>query len=147
MPIRRAADTRQIQFHIDPGLSLTDDELNAGVRRFAPAPDARSHDANPVYADLTGQLSAPLLTIHTTGDAWVPIRAEQEYRRKVNAAGQDRLLVQRTMRHPGHCDFDAAERQQAFTDLVTWMEQGIQPDGEDVLTSDPSTLGVRWTGQ
>jgi alpha-beta hydrolase superfamily lysophospholipase len=147
MPIRRAVDTRQIRFHIDTGLSLTDDELNAGVRRYAPAPDARSHDANPVYADLTGQLSAPLLTIHTTGDAWVPIRSEQEYRREVDAAGKGGLLVQRTVRHPGHCDFDGGERQQAFTDLVAWIEQGIQPDGEDVLTSDASTLGLRWTKQ
>ncbi|MDQ3809606.1 MAG: lysophospholipase [Chloroflexota bacterium] len=145
MPIRRAVDTRPIRFHIDAGLGLSDEDLNASVRRFAPAPEARSRELNPVFADLTGRLSAPLLTIHTTGDAWVPMRLEQEYRRKTIAAGTEHLLVQRATQHPGHCDFSAGERQQAFTDLVGWIERGIRPAGEDVLAADVSTLGLRWT--
>ena len=145
MPVRRAVDTRNIRYHIDPGLGLTDEELNAGVRRFAPAPGARSRDTDPVFADLTGQLTAPLLTIHTTGDPWVPMRLEQEYRRKTLAAGTQQLLVQRATRHAGHCDFSTDERRQAFTDLVAWIERGVRPDGDDVLAPDVSTLGVRWT--
>jgi pimeloyl-ACP methyl ester carboxylesterase len=144
-PVRRAIDTRHIVFHIDPGLGLTDDELNAGVRRFTHTADARSRDVDPVFADLTGQLSAPLLTIHDTGDAWVPMRLEQEYRRKVLSAGKDSLLVQRAVRHAAHCDFSTAERRQAFADLVTWLERGVRPDGDDVLAPDVSKLGVLWT--
>lgn len=145
MPIRRAVDTRQVRFHIDPGLGISDDQLNTGVRRFAPAPEARSRASNPAFADLTGQLSAPLLTIHTTGDAWVPMRLEQEYRRKTIAAGAEAMLVQRATRHAGHCDFSTGERQQAFTDLVTWLEKGVRPAGDDMLASDVSSLGIRWT--
>jgi pimeloyl-ACP methyl ester carboxylesterase len=145
MPIRRSVDTRQVQFHIDPGLGLTDEELNTHVRRFAPAPGARSRDADPVFADLTGKLSAPLLTIHTTGDAWVPMRLEQEYRRKVIAAGAEHLLVQRAVRHAGHCDFSTGEQRQAFTDLVGWIERGLRPEGDDILAADVSTIGLRWT--
>jgi hypothetical protein len=28
---------------------------------------------------------------------------------------------------------------------VAWLETGTRPDGDDVLASDPSQLGVRWT--
>jgi hypothetical protein len=145
MPIRRAIDTRHVQFHIDPGLGITDDELNANVRRFTPAAGARSRDVNPVFADLSGQLSAPLLTIHTTGDAWVPMRLEQNYRRKVIDAGAEHLLVQRATRHAGHCDFSTGERRQAFNDLVTWIEHDVRPEGDDLLAPNAATVGLHWT--
>jgi len=35
-------------------------------------------------------------------------------------------------------------RQPAFDDLVSWIENGIGPAGDDVL-GDLSRLGVRWT--
>ena len=44
-----------------------------------------------------------------------------------------------------HCDFTAEERTQAFDDLVAWLERGIKPDGEDVLTADLPQVGLRWT--
>jgi len=53
--------------------------------------------------------------------------------------------VQRAVRWPSHCGFDGEIREQAFDDLVAWMEKGIKPDGDDVLAPDVSTLGLRWT--
>ncbi|MCA1645401.1 MAG: hypothetical protein LC797_08015 [Chloroflexi bacterium] len=144
-PARRALDTRNVTLEIDPGLGVSAAELNAGVRRFSPAPGARSPDQDPVFADLTGQISAPVLSIHDTGDAFVPFKFEQDYRHKTIAAGTDNLLVQRAIRRAGHCNFTAAERNQAFDDLVNWLEYGVQPRGEDVLTPDVAHLGVEWT--
>src|SRR5262245_12412480 len=141
----RAASTGHIRYRIDPGLGLTADELNARVRRLQPAKDARSPSANPVYAERTGRLKVPLITLHETGDAWVPLSLEQSYRRRTIAAGTDHLLVQRVMRAPSHCGFDGEMREQAFDDLVAWIERGVRPVGEDVLAPDLSRIGLTWT--
>ena len=142
-PGLRAASTVNVKYRIDPGLGLTEDELNAKVRRIQPFKDARS--ANPVYAEPTGRITVPLLTLHETGDAWVPLSLEQSYKRRTIAAGTDHLLVQRVVRGPGHCSVDGDTRRQAFDDLVRWIEHGVRPDGEDVLAADLSRIGLKWT--
>ena len=145
MPGARAASTVHVRYRIDPGLGLTEDELNARVRRLRPAQGARSSSADPVYAERTGRITVPLLTLHETGDAWVPLSLEQAYRRRTIAAGTQDLLVQRVMRAPSHCGFDGETREQAFDDLVAWMERGVRPDGDDVLAGDLSRVGLKWT--
>ena len=144
-PGGRAVSTVHIRYRIDPGLGLTEDELNARVRRLHPSKDGRSPSANPVYAERTGKLTVPLLTLHETGDAWVPLSLEQSYRRRTIAAGTDHLLVQRVLRAGSHCGFDGEMREQAFDDLVAWMERGVRPQGEDVLATDLSRIGMKWT--
>jgi len=141
----RHADTRALVFQVDPGLGMTAEELNAKVRRFAPAPGARDPARDPAFAERTGSLKGPLLTLHTTGDGWVPFSHVQRYGRRTIAAGTEHLLVQRAIRRPRHCDFNAQERTLAFDDLVTWLETGARPDGDDVLASDLSQIGTRWT--
>jgi hypothetical protein len=140
----RAGSTLRVRYRIDPGLGLTDDELNARVRRLPPARDARSAAVNPVYAERTGKLTVPLVTLHESGDAWVPLSLEQSYRRRTVAAGTGHLLVQRVMRAPSHCAFGEM-RERAFDDLVAWIERGVRPEGEDVLAPDLSRVGLKWT--
>jgi dienelactone hydrolase len=144
-PGLRAANTAHIRYRIDPGLGLTEDELNARVRRLHPFKDSRSSTTNPVYAERTGRLSAPLITLHETGDAWVPLSLEQSYRRRTIAAGTEHLLVQRVVRAASHCGVDGETREQAFNDLVAWIERGARPEGEDVLAPDLSRIGLKWT--
>ena len=143
--VLRHASTLQIRYRIDPGLGVAEDELNAKVRRIAPAEGARSQSANPALAELTGRITVPVLAIHETGDARVPWSNQQAYRRRTVAAGTVHLLVQRAVRWPSHCGFDGETREQALDDLVAWMEKGIKPDGDDILAPDVSTLGLRWT--
>jgi hypothetical protein len=50
----------------------------------------------------------------------------------------------RAVRRAGDCNFTADERNLAFDELVAWLEQGVHPDGEDVLTPDVADLGVHW---
>ncbi len=144
-PGARAATNAHIRYRIDPGLGLTEDELNARVRRFRPARNARTPGVDPVFAERTGRLTVPMLTLHETGDAWVPLSLEQSYRRRTIAAGTAHLLVQRAYRAPSHCAFDGLVREQAFDDLVAWMERGVKPEGEDLLASDLSRVGMKWT--
>ncbi len=140
----RHADTRHIVYDIDPGLGLDAATLNREIRRITPAPGARSRETNPAFAELTGKIRVPVVTIHETADFRVPFRLEQDYRRRVQAAGAGHLLVQRAVRSPGHCSADGAVREQAFDDLVAWMERGVVPAGDDVL-GDVAKLGLRWT--
>jgi hypothetical protein len=119
-------------------------ELNRAVRRIAPAPGARSRETNPVFAEFTGNIRVPLMTIHETADFRVPFRLEQDYRRRTQSAGTAHLLVQRAVRQAAHCGFESAVRERAFEDLVAWIERGVAPEGDDVL-GDVTKLGLRWT--
>ncbi|MBI3457986.1 MAG: hypothetical protein HY002_19605 [Candidatus Rokubacteria bacterium] len=144
-PLGRSASTLGIRYRIDPGLGITEDELNARIRRIAPAPGARSRDVDPVYAELTGRITVPVLAVHETGDARVPFSVEQSYRRRTIAAGTSHLLVQRAVRWPSHCGAPEDVRERALEDLVSWIERGVMPAGDDVLSADLSALGLRWT--
>lgn len=144
-PASRAGTNVGMTYHIDPGLGVTDDQLNAGVYRLAADPAVRSAEANPAFAPLTGRIEVPLLTLHTIGDAFVPFSLEQAYRRTVDAAGNGNLLVQRAIRRPDHCQFSSAELEKAWDDLVQWVEHGVKPDGDDVLAPNLSRAGLRWT--
>jgi hypothetical protein len=96
-----------------------------------------------VFAEFTGEISAPLLTLHETGDFRAPFRLEQDYRRRVEAAGRGHLL-QRAVRWPAHCGFDSEVRERAFAELVAWIERGVVPEGDDVF-GDVRKLGLRFT--
>jgi hypothetical protein len=140
----RHADTRQIRYDIDPGYGIDAAELNRAIARVLPAPGARSREVNPVFAEFTGKIRVPVMTLHETGDFRVPFRLEQDYRRKSQAAGTAHLLVQRAIRWVGHCGIDGVARERAFADLVAWVEGGAMPEGDDVF-GDVTKLGLRWT--
>jgi hypothetical protein len=92
-------------------------------------------------SETTGRIRMPLLTLHTTGDGQVPIGQARVLRRRVDAAGRGRLLVQRTIRDPGHCGFSGPEQQVAFRALVRWVERDLRPRGgrRFELTPRPGT--------
>ena len=140
----RHADTRHIVYDIDPGLGVDAATLNREIPRVAPAPGARSYEINPVFAELTGRIRVPVMSLHEIADFRVPFRLEQDYRQRTLAAGTAQLLVQRAVRQPGHCGIADEVREAAFDDLVLWIEEGTMPAGDDVL-GDVSQLGLRWT--
>src|SRR5215831_3788582 len=75
----RHSDTRHIRYDIDPGFGVDAETLNREISRVIPEPGARSYDANPVFAELTGNIRVPVMAIHETGDFRVPFRMEQDY--------------------------------------------------------------------
>ena len=137
----RYADTRQIHYGIDPGFGVDEATLNRDIPRVEPEPDA---EPNPAFAELTGKIRVPVMTLHETADFRVPFRLEQDYRKRTETAGTSHLLVQRAARAIGHCGFTSAERQLAFFDLVAWIEENTVPEGDHVL-GDVAKLGLRWT--
>ncbi len=140
----RAATNNDTVYSIEPGLGVTVDEINAGVFRQVADPDYRNTTSYPDKVPTSGKLTAPLLTLHGTGDLFVPISQEQQYLASAKAAGTENLLVQRAIRSIGHCEFSDAEISQAFTDLVAWVKDGTRPAGDD-LSGDLSDIGLAFT--
>ncbi len=105
--------------------SQDDAALNAGVGRFVTTPDAANQAEH--YYQPDGNLTMPVLTLHTTRDPNVPYAHEAVYAGIVAARGASGLLVQRAFNRFGHCTFTAAEQVQALEDLVPWAETGVKP--------------------
>jgi pimeloyl-ACP methyl ester carboxylesterase len=144
-PSNRAVMTTQFKYAIDEGLGLTAETLNARVRRKALDPEIR----NPMgpYDELVpfdGKLERPTLTMHGTGDLFVPIFLEQSLKRAVVSAGKQDLLRQRVYRIAGHCGFSQPEMIKSFDDLTAWVHKGIKPDGDEV-EGDLSHAGLTFT--
>ncbi len=133
---KNVVDTRRIRYRFDaPGAVV--EAFNASIVRATA--DA---DANPLRSDgvrwipkVNGEFKIPVLTLHTLGDMYVPFMMEQIYRERATAKGNNANLVQRAIRAPGHCDFTVAEQVAAFADVVKWVETGVKPAGDDVLTA------------
>ena len=128
------------QFDTDPALSPAEQALNAAVLRVAQTPAGRIEHGVANVPVVNGTPPVPVLTLHDLGDLFVPFSMEQIYAQRVAAAGLSDRVVQRAIRGVGHCDFTAAELVRGFTDLVAWVEGGVHPVGDDVLT--PSVVAA-----
>jgi pimeloyl-ACP methyl ester carboxylesterase len=144
-PANRAVDTRSFVYAVQPDLGISAATLNERARRKVGDPAMRG-PGSP-YEELRpfdGEIERPLLTMHGTGDLFVPIFLQRVLKDAVRAAGREELLVQRIYRIPGHCSFSQAEMIRAFDDLVTWVTTGVRPAGDDVY-ADLSDAGRQFT--
>jgi len=144
-PSNRATTNAGFTYRVDETFGLSSDKLNATVRR-KPA-DMTVRSATGPYDELVpfdGRIERPVLTMHGTGDLFVPIHLEQALSRAVSAAGRDSLLVQRVYRIAGHCGFSVPEQSRAFDDLVRWVRDGVRPEGDTVF-GDLRDAGHRFT--
>jgi pimeloyl-ACP methyl ester carboxylesterase len=122
--------------------SLDDDALNADVQRISADPAALAEiEAN---YQTTGELSNPLVTLHTTLDQQVPYWHERLYLRKAMASGAWPELYAEyppTERY-GHCLFDVADVLGAFGLLVQMVSgQGLDEDLVEELLSQIGPAG------
>lgn len=144
-PANRAVMTTHIKYSIEDGLGLSADTLNARARRKAY--DGAFRGAKSPYRELVpfdGKLERPMLTMHGTGDLFVPIFLEQVLKRAVVKSGKQKLLAQRIYRIAGHCGFNQAEMIKSFDDLTAWVRKGVRPEGDDV-EGDLSDAGRTFT--
>jgi hypothetical protein len=144
-PGNRAVDTAHIKYSVGDGVGLSADTLNAKARRKTGDPEYRG--ANSPYEEVVpfdGKIQRPLMTMHGTGDLFVPIFLEQSLKHAVEAAGNDKLLTQRIYRIGAHCQFSVPEMTKAFDDLVAWVKTGTKPQGDDV-DGDLTNAGMTFT--
>jgi hypothetical protein len=122
-----------VSYAIDETLGLTANAINSRVRRRTIASTARR---TPTYDEVTpfdGRFERPVMTLHGTGDLYVPISLQRTLKQAVDAAGRQHNLVQRIIRTPGHCGFSRQEQVQALDDIVKWVREDVRPKGDDVM--------------
>jgi dienelactone hydrolase len=111
--------------------------LNAmNARRNISAPPSSRNYAEH-YAEFSGEIKSPVLTLHTRIDSLVPVSHESAYAETVAAAGRSDLLFQAYTAGVGHCVLSAAQGVAAITALDKWVETGVQPTAADL----PASLG------
>jgi acetyl esterase/lipase len=131
-------DTTNVIYQLDDNPALTPEEaaMNKDILRIKAAPDANRlrSDGLRWVPKVNAEFNVPVVTLHTLGDMYVPFHMEQIYRKRAIEKGTDKLLVQRAIRAPSHCDFSVAEQVSAFQAMTDWEQRGIKPAGDDVLT-------------
>jgi pimeloyl-ACP methyl ester carboxylesterase len=95
--------------------SSDDAALNAGVARYTADPAAL---AAMTEFETSGNLTVPVVTLHTTGDQVVPFEQQTLYAAKVAAAGATGRLTQVPVERYGHCQFEVNELLNAFSSLI-----------------------------
>ena len=76
------------------------------------------------YISFNGEISIPVLTMHTTGDGLVVPENEQAYRSVVDRDGNGNLLRQIFVNRAGHCAFTPAETITAVQTLLNRLATG-----------------------
>ncbi|WP_460072362.1 alpha/beta hydrolase family protein [Streptomyces sp. YKOK-I1] len=114
------------ELYKEAGMSLREDlaALNRAPRVGAD-PDAVAWMSRT--SSFTGKLTKPQLSVHTIGDALVPVQTESALRRAVTAAGSSALLRQAYTDNAGHCTFSAAEQLAALHTLEDRLTTGRWP--------------------
>ncbi len=119
-----SVDQAEVQaLYSQAGLSL-----DADLATLQSAPRI-SADANAVsylnqYISFNGQISIPVLTMHTTGDGLVLNQDEQAYASVVRSNGNNNLLRETFVHRAGHCAFTPAETVTAFQTLINRLDTG-----------------------
>jgi pimeloyl-ACP methyl ester carboxylesterase len=142
--LAKSADFREVAaLYRAAGLSLSGDlETLNHASRISADPSAVSYLAHNIAFD--GELSLPVLTMHTTGDGLVVPENEQAYRSVVDRAGDGRLLRQIFVQRAGHCAFTPAETITAAQVLLNrlhtghWDSSALRPGA---LNSQAAALG------
>jgi pimeloyl-ACP methyl ester carboxylesterase len=96
--------------------SSDDVALNVGVERFTATLEAVETISEGYQT--TGNLSVPLVTLHTTGDPVVPYWHATQYASKTVEAGTESLHAHVRVNRHGHCSFGQWEILDAFGQLV-----------------------------
>lgn len=135
-------DNRDTVYQIDsdPALSTDETTLNASVLRVSMDPQGRHPNGLDGVPTISGRLPIPVMSLHTIGDLFVPFSMEQLYARRVAGQGASDRLVSRAIRDHAHCGFNVQEEEAGFADLLNWVDSGVKPAGDDILT--PATVAA-----
>ena len=118
-------------------LGVNADALLAAMNaeRYGAAPQARNYVRQ--WADYSGRIKGPMLTLHTQVDTLVPPLHESAYEDTVAAAGRSDSLYQTYTSGHGHCNFTGPQLLTAVGALDSWVATGVRP----TPASFPAALG------
>jgi pimeloyl-ACP methyl ester carboxylesterase len=115
-----------------------------GSSRYISDRNARNYAEH--YINPTGQITRPVLTLHTTGDAAAIPNNESAYRVVVEQQGKGDLLMQEFttgitnngMHVNTHCTFSPPQYFAAIDAMIQWLDTGSRPNPSDYF---PEALG------
>ncbi|MGC4114401.1 MAG: hypothetical protein QM765_07275 [Myxococcales bacterium] len=79
------------------------------------------------YADYSGHIKGPVLTLHGIYDGLVIPQHESKYRETVEAAGRGDRLVQTFTTSVGHCDYSNAQLEAVVRAMESWIDTRSAP--------------------
>ena len=123
------------------GLSLKADlaTLN-NAPRISADPGALTYLSNNIIYN--GQVTVPVLTLHTVGDGLVPVEVEKAYSTVVKEAGDSSMLKQTFVSRAGHCEFTPAETITALQNLEARVTTGKWGNlSSSTLNKEATALG------
>jgi pimeloyl-ACP methyl ester carboxylesterase len=143
--LKRSADYAEVQaLYAAAGISLDADLATLKkASRIAADPGALTYlSDNIIY---NGQLTIPVLTMHTTGDGLVPVEDERAYAKVVNEANDGAMLRKTFVHRAGHCEFTPAETITAMQTLELRLATGKWKDlGISQLNKEATALGAEF---
>ena len=114
-------------------------------RNISAPPSSRNYVEH--YAEFSGRIKSPVLTLHTRIDGLVPVSHESAYAETVAEAGRSDLLAQAYTVGVGHCFISPDQQVAAVTVLDKWVETGVKPTAADFPASlgfDPGFVPPAW---
>ncbi len=140
--LQNSVDYAEVQaLYTAAGLSLDADlqALNDAARIKAKASALGYLKRNIIF---DGQISIPVLTLHTKGDGLVVVEDESAYKDVVDEEHDGAALRQVFVHRAGHCEFTPAETVVAFEALISRLETGTWPGlGSAGLNKAAKALG------
>ena len=141
--LAKSADNEEVRaLYQQAGLNLSTDleTLNAAPRIGA---DLGAVGYLNQYLTFNGELSVPVLTLHTTGDGLEPPEEEQAYASIVHSSGDTSMLRQVFVHRAGHCTITPAEALTAFKTLIGRLNTGTWGDSTnpDLMNQEATALG------
>jgi hypothetical protein len=111
------------------GLGVKADELLEKMNSRPPiAACARCRDFTYRAATVSGLLTRPVITLHTTDDGLAEINNESFYRDAVESWGCSQNLAQAFVSRAGHCAFTATQILTTLAAMEKWLDTGVRPD-------------------
>lgn len=107
------------------GFGFKDPELNKNVKRYAADPEIQRQALE--FHTPTGEISDPVLALHTTYDELLPAYSYEYYDQITLVKGTSDLYHQQYVVRDGHCFFTFEETSEAFDQLINWIETGKKP--------------------
>jgi pimeloyl-ACP methyl ester carboxylesterase len=141
--LAHSADAAEVTaLYAQAGLNL-DQDLQAlnSAPRIAATPSAVKYLNQ--YITFNGQLTPPVLTMHTTGDGLVVNQDEQSYAQVIHTSGDTSMLRQIFVHRAFHCTFTPAETLTALHTLIHRVDTGhwSGTTSTDLLNQEAAALG------
>lgn len=90
--------------------------------------DEEAREYIAAFADFSGEIFKPVISMHTIKDGLVPPSHERAYLDTVVNAGHENMLLQVFVDAVGHCTFTPAEWGKTIKVMDKWLDTGERPE-------------------